>query len=121
MDLQSLYDLINNLKANIRDGATWANIAQSILTIIRNASTLIKKVDEMSDAEKQQFCVEWALRGYDAAVAAITAHFATWWLIPVFSIVRVVVVRALPGIVDWVYRETVKRLPPADDNLTLAS
>ncbi len=102
-----LKQLIANLVERIRDGLTWPEIAQSLLEIVRLASAIADSLP-IDGKAKQELVVTWSLAAYDAAVATITAGFAQWWLIPLFSVARMVLVQFLPGIVEFVYQSLVK-------------
>lgn len=104
--------IIDDLKEDLIDSNNWTSGIQKALDLVRKASVWVANIEKMTNAEKQAFCVEWALRAYDAFAAGATAHFAAWWLVPVFAIARPIVAGALPGIVDWIYQQTVKPTLP---------
>lgn len=102
-----LKQFIANLVERIKDGLTWAEIAQSLLEFIRLASSIVDNLP-VDNAAKQELVVTWTLMAYDAVVATITAGFAQWWLIPLFSAARMLLVHFLPGVVDFIYKSLVK-------------
>lgn len=91
----------------LTDGLTWPEMAATFLGFVRIVSLMVKEM-AASGEDKKAFVVAWALRAFDAIAAAATASLGQWWLVPVFMVVRPLIVWALPGIVQWVYDNVVK-------------
>lgn len=110
MDLNlnpQLKQFIANLVERIKDGLSWSEIAQSLLEFVRLASSIVDSLP-VDNKDKQELVVVWSLAAYDAAVAAITAGLAQWWMVPLFAAARMLLVHFLPGVVDFVYQSLVK-------------
>lgn len=110
MDLNlnlQLTKFISDLVDRIKGGLSWSEIAQSLLEFVRLASSIVDNLP-VDNKGKQELVVTWSLAAYDAAVAAITAGMAQWWMVPLFAAARMLLVHFLPGVVDFVYQSLVK-------------